>query len=115
LDFKLERREKKMNIRLLFFVALFIGGLVAVSFATGDVEKGKALFNDPKLGGSENASSCNSCHPDGKGLEGVTEKKDMDTLEATINQCITMSLKGKPLPIDSQEMQDIIAYLQSLK
>jgi cytochrome c len=111
-----------MNIRLLFFVALFIGGLVAIAFATGDAERGKALFNDPKLGGSQTATSCNTCHPNGKGLEGIADKKEwtlpagtMNSLEATVNQCIKGALKGEPLPPDSQEMQDIIAYMRTLK
>lgn len=89
----------------------------SLAYAAGDVEKGKALFNDPKLGDSANDSSCNSCHPDGKGLAGVAEKpgESADTLVGVVNQCIKMALKGKELPPDSQEMKDIIAYMKTLK
>ena len=52
-----------------------IAGLVALSFAAGGPEKGKALFNDPKLGGSENSTSCETYHLNGKGLAEVIEKK----------------------------------------
>src|SRR5574341_671334 len=34
-------------------------------------ERGKTLFNDPKLGNGTAGKSCNTCHPGGKGLEGV--------------------------------------------
>jgi hypothetical protein len=73
------------------------------------IERGKILFNDPKLGGSTNDKSCNSCHPGGKGLEKA------DVTPDTVNLCIKKPLAGKPLDNDSQEMKDIIAYIQSLK
>jgi len=62
------------------------------------------------LGGSTNDKSCNTCHPDGKGLE----KAGAD-LESTIQACIQKGLEGKPLASDSQEIQDIAAYIKSLK
>ncbi|RME66999.1 MAG: hypothetical protein D6778_03880, partial [Nitrospirae bacterium] len=42
--------------------------VVAVAFAGGSVEKGKALFNDPSLG--TNGKTCNYCHPDGAQING---------------------------------------------
>jgi cytochrome c peroxidase len=76
------------------------------------VEKGKALFSDPKLGGGTAGVSCNSCHPDGKGIEKAADRKD---LEEQVNLCIRNALKGKGINPKSAEMADILAYLKSLK
>ncbi|MGO9613488.1 MAG: hypothetical protein ACLPX5_10685 [Dissulfurispiraceae bacterium] len=65
----------KIKVLKIVLLALVAFGLIAsFCFAAGDVEKGKALFNDPKLGGGTSGKSCNTCHPVGKGLEGVGEK-----------------------------------------
>ncbi len=86
-------------------------GTVKEKVATvGNVERGKQLFADPKLGGSTNDKSCNTCHPGGKGLE-----KAGVNLESTIQACIQKALEGKPLATDSQEMKDLVAYIESLK
>jgi cytochrome c len=86
------------------------------------VDRGKAMFNDPKLSGGTAGVSCNTCHPDGKGLVGVGEKKmwktpggETKTLEDAVNICITMALKGKALDVKSEQMKDIVSYLKSLK
>jgi len=76
----------------------------------GNVQRGKELFSDPTLGGSTNDKSCNTCHPDGKGLE-----KAGGNIENVINACIQRALGGKPLDSDSQEMKDLSAYIVSLK
>ena len=73
------------------------------------LEKGKALFNDPKLGTT--GKSCNDCHKDGTGLERSGERKD---LEKIVNKCITVSLKGKGLKPKSIEMQSLLLYLKGL-
>jgi len=85
-------------------------------------DRGKALFNDPKLGGGTSGKSCNTCHPDGKGLVGVAEKREwknpggmFKSLAETVNTCIVMALKGKALDADSEQMKDLISYLKSLK
>ena len=87
------------------------GGTEAVgkkASAIGDVARGKQLFTDPKL--STNDKSCNTCHPDGKGLE-----KAGVNLESTIQACIQKAMEGKPLAKDSQEIKDLVAYITSLK
>ncbi|MCX7794806.1 MAG: hypothetical protein N2257_10465 [Thermodesulfovibrionales bacterium] len=102
----------------LFVVLLCVVSFMGIAYA-GNVEKGKALFNDPKLGTT--GKSCNSCHPDGKGLEQAGTKKEFNvmgkkqkSLEEAVNFCIEMALKGKPLDPKSQEMADIVAYIKSL-
>lgn len=93
----------------------------SLAFASGDIERGKKLFNDPALGGSTNSSSCNSCHSNGSGLEKAGTKTyssfmglKAQTLEDIVNICIEKPLKGKALAADSPEMQDLVAYIRSL-
>lgn len=106
----------------MILMSLIVFGVTAsIGFAAGNVEKGKAMFNDPKLG--TNGSTCNTCHPGGKGLEKAGEqgKKEWRTpggaqksLEDAVNICITAALKGKALDKKSQGMQDLVAYIKSL-
>ncbi|MFN3504867.1 MAG: hypothetical protein ACK4Y7_01475 [Caldimicrobium sp.] len=103
---------------------IIIGGLIGLFmvgqvFSAGDVEKGKKLFNNPKLGTA--GKSCNSCHPNGQGLEQAGTKKEfkimgknLKSLEEAINLCIEMALKGKALDPKSKEMEDLVAYIKSL-
>jgi len=101
---------KGLKIAMLSMVSL--GLIFSLAIAAGDVEKGKALFDDPKFGGGTTGMSCNSCHPDGKGLEKAADRKD---LEKFVNACIKNALKGKGIDSKSTEMVDIVAYLKSLK
>ncbi len=111
-----------MKFLKVLLLSLIMSSLILSSaFAAGNVEKGKMMFNDPKLG--TNGTTCNACHPDGKGLEkagakGKTEWKTpggvLKSLEDAINMCITMALKGKALDNKSQAMQDMVASIKSL-
>ena len=95
-----------------FFLFAALAALVCVGLAVAaeqaSIDKGKALFNDPKLGTS--GKSCNTCHPDGKGLEKAGSKPD---LESTINGCISVSLKGTAIDPKSLEMQSMVLYIKS--
>jgi cytochrome c len=108
-------------LKVLLFSLLAFSLVSSFAFAAGDVEKGKAMFNDPKLG--TNNSTCATCHPGGKGLEKAGEKGKkqwktpggvLNSLEDAINMCITMALKGKALDKDSQKMKDMVAYIKSI-
>jgi cytochrome c len=101
---------KGLKIAMLSMISLTL--IFSLAIAAGDMEKGKALFNDPKFGGGTAGVSCNSCHPDGKGLEKAADKKD---LEKFVNGCIKNALKGKGIDTKSTEMADIVVYLKSLK
>ena len=101
---------KGLRIAMLSVISLSL--IFSLAMAAGNVEKGKALFSDPKLGGGTAGVSCNSCHPDGKGLE---KAADMKGLGKQVNLCIKNALKGKGIDPKSAEMADIIAYLKSLK
>ena len=100
-------RKLNMIIAILFLVSVSQAG------ATGSetkIELGKQLFNDPAFAMSTNKKSCNSCHPDGKGI-GEVESGDYSKM---INRCIVGALKGQVLENDSKEMQAMQAYLNSL-
>lgn len=110
---------KRVKIILL---SLIIASLAfALAFAGGDVERGKTLFNDTTIGGSTSGKSCGTCHPGGSGLEeaGTTKEfhlggGEQGSLEKVINLCIVKALKGTALDPQSQEMQDLTAYIKSL-
>ncbi len=111
-------KSSTMVVLCLLISSIGIGLAFAVQ-QSASVEKGKALFNDTKLG--TNGNSCATCHPDGKGLEGAGAKKawktpagNHKTLEEAINVCITMALKGKALDVKSAEMQSMALYIKSL-
>ena len=98
------------------------------------VAVGAELFADATLGTS--GMSCESCHIEGgtvdkpegemptKALTGVKDRypgifmmrdpENESTLVEAVNFCITMPLKGEALEEDSEEMQALIAYLESL-
>ena len=101
---------KGLKIVMLSMISLNL--IFSLAIAAGELEKGKALFNDPKFGGGTAGVSCNSCHPDGKGLEKAANKKD---LEKFVNGCIKNALKGKGIDTKSTEMADMVTYIKSLK
>ena len=109
---------KIFKIALLSLLTVSL--LFSLAFAAGNVEKGKALFNDPKFAGGTKA--CNECHLGGKGLEKSGMKKEFNImgkkqmgLEEAVNFCIVNATKGKAIDPKSQEMKDIIAYIKSLR
>jgi len=101
-------------LKIAIFCVISLSLIFSLAISAGNVEKGKALFGDPKLGAGTAGVSCNSCHPDGKGLEKAADWKDKD-LEKQVNLCIKNALKGKGIDPSSAEMADIVAYLKSLK
>ena len=93
------------------FLVLFAIGAWASTEKVPSAAEGEKLFNDPQLAGSVNASSCATCHPDGKGLERSFENPE---LISVINACITGPLEGQPLPEDSAEMESLKEHVESL-
>jgi cytochrome c len=84
------------------------------------VDRGQALFNDPKLGTT--GKSCASCHPVAS-LRNVADsfpkfdpvRKRFVDIDEAINFMIQERLKGKPLPPNDQKYFDLLAYLKTLK
>jgi cytochrome c peroxidase len=96
-----------MTVVFLFLVSVTQAGTIGDE---SKIELGKQLFNDPAFAMSKNKKSCDSCHPDGKGI-GEAENNDYTNM---INRCIAGALKGQVIEDDSKEMQAIQAYLNSL-
>ena len=108
---------KLIKVALMSLIAL--GSLMTLTFAAGEIEKGKALFNDPNFAGGMKA--CSSCHPDGRGLERTGGKKEFHimggtqkSLEEAINFCIVNAIQGKAIDVNSAEMKEMVAYIKSL-
>ncbi len=100
---------KALKVAVLVLLVMVVGsGLVFAAHHVASIDKGKALFNDSKLGTA--GKSCNTCHKDGNGMEKAAAIKD---LEGTINACIAGGLKGKALDVKSVEMQSLVLYLKS--
>ncbi|HMK49830.1 MAG TPA: hypothetical protein VK435_07240 [Thermodesulfovibrionales bacterium] len=111
-----------MKVSRIIILSVVIFGLIfSYAFAAGNVEKGKALFNDPKAFGGTAKKSCGSCHPNGQGLEKAASGKEWKnpagtwmSLEDASNVCIVMANKGKAIDPKSEEMKDLTAYIRSL-
>jgi cytochrome c len=107
---------KSLLAVLTTLVSLGLICSIGIAAEKGNADKGKALFNDAKFAGGKKA--CSECHPNGKGLAKVADKKEFKTeggLEKQINACIVAANKGKALEPKSAEMADIIAYIKSIK
>jgi mono/diheme cytochrome c family protein len=112
---------KSLKIVALIAIAMLLASAVFAADMTSE-DRGKVLFNDTKLGGGTAGKSCGTCHPDGKGLEGVGSKKmwknpggEFTSLEEAVNICITMANKGTALDVKSEQMKDLVSYLNSIK
>ncbi|NOY64620.1 MAG: hypothetical protein GXO97_04380 [Nitrospirae bacterium] len=104
---------KKLHLLLLSLVAISL----SFSLAFAGVLDGKRLFNDTTLGTNE--KSCNSCHPDGSGINGKKQSytimgQKLGSVEDAINLCIKMALNGKVLKKDSQKMKDLSSFVKTL-
>lgn len=108
------------KLSLLAAAVVLVGGY---SLAAGaDLEKGKALFASPALGGGTTGKSCKSCHAGGKNLGAdLFERKAyslmgkaQNDLAEIVNTCIEKPLGGKAIDPNGEEMQDLLAYLRTL-
>src|ERR1039458_9991533 len=90
-----------------------LAALASLAFAIDTVSsaKGKELFTSKHLVTS--GKSCDSCHPDGNGLEKAAARS-LGELSEIINQCIQNPLKGKALDPASNEMKSLIMYIKTL-
>ena len=110
---------KKRTIAIFACLA-FVAGLTLAHAA--DVQRGKKLFEDPKLGGGTTGKSCATCHEDGVGLGKDLFKRDhysimgqeKSSIEGVVNACIEIPLGGKPLDPKGEDMQDLLAYMRTL-
>jgi len=98
--------------------------VAGLAFAvTPSVENGKALFEDPTLGGGTTGKSCKTCHTGGARLSDdfaaktkfVIMGQELKELTEVINFCIAGPLGGNTIDPAGQEMSDLIAYMKTLK
>ncbi len=100
---------KRSALFVLIVLVTVVGVNIVFAAEGASIEKGKALFNDLKLGTT--GKSCNTCHPDGKNIQQAGTKSNLDQI---VNACITHSIKGKALDPQSVEMQSLLLYIRSL-
>jgi len=109
---------KKISV---IVAALMMAGSLGLAYAA-NVDKGKALFESPDLGGGTKGKSCSSCHEGGEGLgSDIFERKgfnfsgkDNMSLVEVVNICIENALGGKAIDPKGEEMQDLTAYMKTL-
>ena len=101
----------KKQMWLAAVMAIFLATGIAQAAGKSTVELGKEMYNDPKLGGSTNESSCNSCHAGGKGLENAAEKKKFTKL---INNCLVGQMEGEKMDGRKVSMRSLKMYIKSL-
>lgn len=97
---------------LVIALALLLTATSALAVEVPAKELGKQLFEATTLG--SNGKSCSSCHPQGKGLEGIGAYDD-GTLKEMINFCIRDALKGKMINPKSTELDSLLVHLRSLQ
>lgn len=105
-----------LGLVLLGFACTFT---LAVAKNHTEAERGMAHFNNKTFAGGKKA--CNTCHPNGRGLEGAGNKtafsimgSKQSSLEEAINVCIINANKGNALDVNSVEMQELATYIKSL-
>lgn len=110
-----------MKKQFILITALVVAGGWSLANA-GNVEKGKALFESPTLGGGTTGKSCQSCHKEGKNLGAdLFERKHYrlmgmakSSVAEIVNTCIEKPMGGKAIDLNGEEMQDLLAYMQTL-
>lgn len=98
-----------VSMMLVAVIVSLGAGQVLAGQGKPSVELGRKLFNEVQPGIT--GRTCADCHKDGTGLE---KAGTHDNLPAMINKCMAGGLKGKPLAVDSVEMQSLILYIKGL-
>jgi cytochrome c peroxidase len=101
----------KKQIWLAAVPAFLLATGIASAAGKSSAEMGKEMFNDSKLNGSANDSSCNSCHAGGKGLENAAGNKKFTKL---VNNCLVGRMEGEKLDGRSVSTRSLKMYIQSL-
>ncbi len=99
-------------LRVVLLSIMVIGFAYSFALSAYNADRGKAIFNDTRLGNNTSRMSCNSGHSNGSGLENAGDRKD---LIQYVNSFIKNTRKGEPIDPMSQDMKDIVAYIKSLK
>jgi len=110
-----------MKKMIILATALTMAGGLSLANA-GNVDKGKALFASPTLGGGTTGKSCQTCHPGGKKLgSDLFERQRLSimglgkaSVAEVVNVCIEKPLGGTAIDPKGEEMQDLLAYMKTL-
>jgi len=112
-------KKKTVFLIIISTLTLPLAFTLAVAEHQTPADKGKTHFNNPEFAGGKKA--CNSCHPNGRGLEGAGTKSSFAimggqqaSLEEAITMCIVNANKGDALKVLATEMQEIVSYIKSL-
>jgi len=114
-------REKMKNLITFLFISLMLFTF-SCPLPAADSDKGKRLFDDPRLGNGNTGKTCRTCHEGGLDLDsGFSARKNFevmgvkvaDAVEA-VNFCIEVTLRGEGLDSQSREMANLLAYLEVL-
>lgn len=100
-----------MKCNGLIGLALIALLAAAPASAKDPIDHGSELFYGTAL--SVNGKSCSTCHPRGKTLEELPYLKQQH-LPMIVNECIRKGLEGFAIPVDSPDMEDLIAYMRNL-
>jgi cytochrome c len=112
---------KKKTVFLTIILSLILPLTCTLVFAEHltPAERGKTHFDNSEFAGGNKA--CNSCHPNGRGLEEAGTKSSFAvmggqqaSLEEAINMCIAYGNKGDVLKVTATEIQEIVSYIKSL-
>ncbi len=101
-----------MNKLIVVINILLMSGLLAYAIETPSLSLGKTLFESAELG--TKGRSCNTCHPQGKGLNMVGDFNDTE-LKDIVNACLRDALGAKIISPDSQEMNALVGYVRKFQ
>ena len=101
-----------MNKSILFFSLFLLLGVQGQANEAPSLSLGKTLFESTELG--TKGKSCQTCHPQGKGLEMVGDFND-EALKDIINACLRDALGGKLISVESQEMVALHDYVREFQ
>jgi cytochrome c peroxidase len=112
-------KKKTAFLIIILTLTLPLAFTLAVAEHQPPAERGKTHFDNPEFAGGKKA--CNSCHPNGRGLEGAGTKSSFAimggqqaSLEEAVTMCIVNANKGDALKVLATEMQEIVSYIKSL-
>ena len=110
-------------MKKVFFLITTLTFAVGLSMVhAGNIDKGKALFESPILGGGTTGKTCKSCHKGGRNFgSDLFDRKKLtimgtakDDLAGVINFCIERPLGGKAIDPKGEEMNDLMSYMKTL-
>jgi cytochrome c len=100
----------KTTFAVIIAFSMLSNAAIGTAADAVSIERGKALFENTKLGKS--GKSCATCHPGGKKLEWAGTFDD-EKLEEITNRCIQKALQGQPLKEGSDDLKSLILYLKT--